>query len=428
MQPTHLWLTAAAGQLQPRPVLPVSASSCALATCPLYDTSALPREVCQNAPPFAWRASQVAEFERVALASAGQLQALTTANTGPGSPSAGGGGGGGLAASPNLQQLQSLAPQSGSFKFKPSARTSLLALVRWVALTARQRRRERDRFCSSRASAAAAAAALPASVRIVLATLPRLRRFAGSRPGGRGRRDAQQRRHARHAEPADARDDGQRARGRAAAHAGPRASAGQVRETPLLHLAAGHFALGTAQPLVASPFSYALARSAIRHELMKRVSGRTPEQIAQLVEDELRVQTEHPFEYQDDDEAVFRRWLPHELHGRVAPGGGSGAEVRGVLSARPHTLQVRSSPVARGGVRLAFESRGALAAVRALRVRRTWRWRGSSTACRCSAGSTTRSPRSASTPTRPPRSPTGAPLPSRLHLMRDVRPTAHESR
>jgi hypothetical protein len=80
--------------------------------------------------------------------------------------------------------------------------------------------------------------------------------------------------------------------------------------------------------------SCARIRSAIRTELMKGVAGLSAEQLSSVVDDTMRILSEHPFEFQDDDEPQFRAMLPHEVLG----GGRVGA---GVLAAHPHTLQVR---------------------------------------------------------------------------------------
>lgn len=71
--------------------------------------------------------------------------------------------------------------------------------------------------------------------------------------------------------------------------------------------------------------------SATKAALMRRVAGKTPEALAALVEDELRVLTENPYEYEDDDEQQFRRALPYEV---------AVAQQRGVLAARPHEEKV----------------------------------------------------------------------------------------
>jgi hypothetical protein len=65
---------------------------------------------------------------------------------------------------------------------------------------------------------------------------------------------------------------------------------------------------------------------------MQRVTGQPPEALAALIEDELRVLTENPYEYEEDDEDQFRRSLPHEVPGSLHGG---------VLTVQEHTAQVR---------------------------------------------------------------------------------------
>lgn len=51
-------------------------------------------------------------------------------------------------------------------------------------------------------------------------------------------------------------------------------------------------------------------------------------QLSLLLEAELRATSEHPYDYEEDDEARFRAVLRHEV-------------MPGVLAAEPHTPQVR---------------------------------------------------------------------------------------
>lgn len=67
----------------------------------------------------------------------------------------------------------------------------------------------------------------------------------------------------------------------------------------------------------------------LRHNILARVAGMRPEQLEMMLGEEIRVITENPFEFEDDDEATFRALLPHEV-----------AERKGVLSAKQHDLQV----------------------------------------------------------------------------------------
>jgi zinc finger protein DZIP1 len=72
--------------------------------------------------------------------------------------------------------------------------------------------------------------------------------------------------------------------------------------------------------------------SAIKAALMQRVTGQPPEALAALIEDELRVVTENPYEYEEDDEEQFRSTLPHEVPGALHGG---------VLTVQEHPAQVR---------------------------------------------------------------------------------------
>ncbi|GAX82377.1 hypothetical protein CEUSTIGMA_g9805.t1 [Chlamydomonas eustigma] len=54
----------------------------------------------------------------------------------------------------------------------------------------------------------------------------------------------------------------------------------------------------------------------LRAEVMARVTDRTPEQLSLLIEEELRVITENPYEYEDEDEQHFQSMLPYEMRGR----------------------------------------------------------------------------------------------------------------
>jgi len=71
--------------------------------------------------------------------------------------------------------------------------------------------------------------------------------------------------------------------------------------------------------------SRALYQASLSH-----VAGMGPDRLAVYVEEEARVHSEKPYEYEEDDEARFRHALPHEL-----PGTAYG----GVLSASSHTPQ-----------------------------------------------------------------------------------------
>lgn len=62
---------------------------------------------------------------------------------------------------------------------------------------------------------------------------------------------------------------------------------------------------------------------------MNRVAGLTPQQLAMLIEEEIRVISENPYEFEDDDEEQLRDLMPHEVKGR-----------RGVLATQPHDAQV----------------------------------------------------------------------------------------
>lgn len=59
------------------------------------------------------------------------------------------------------------------------------------------------------------------------------------------------------------------------------------------------------------------------------MAGLKPEQLDMMLAEEIRVITENPYEFEDDDEQRFRANLPHELPGR-----------QGVLSVQPHVMQV----------------------------------------------------------------------------------------
>lgn len=54
----------------------------------------------------------------------------------------------------------------------------------------------------------------------------------------------------------------------------------------------------------------------IKQRVMDRVGGQSPAQLHLMVEDELRVISENPYEYEGDDEIRFRSLLPHEIPGR----------------------------------------------------------------------------------------------------------------
>lgn len=47
-------------------------------------------------------------------------------------------------------------------------------------------------------------------------------------------------------------------------------------------------------------------RSALYQKSMSHVAGMGPPQLAKFIEEEAKVHTEKPFEYDDDDEARFR--------------------------------------------------------------------------------------------------------------------------
>eukprot|EP00955_Chlamydomonas_euryale_P025499 269097-Chlamydomonas_euryale.AAC.1 len=47
---------------------------------------------------------------------------------------------------------------------------------------------------------------------------------------------------------------------------------------------------------------------------MQRVAGQTPEQLEALISSELRVITENPYEYEEDDEANFKVWPRASIH------------------------------------------------------------------------------------------------------------------
>ncbi|GFR48246.1 hypothetical protein Agub_g10109 [Astrephomene gubernaculifera] len=66
----------------------------------------------------------------------------------------------------------------------------------------------------------------------------------------------------------------------------------------------------------------------IQQTVLKRVAGLKPEALDMMLAEEIRVITENPYEYGDDDEAVFRAMLPYEL-----------AERPGVLSVERHELK-----------------------------------------------------------------------------------------
>ncbi|KAG2493967.1 hypothetical protein HYH03_007896 [Edaphochlamys debaryana] len=67
---------------------------------------------------------------------------------------------------------------------------------------------------------------------------------------------------------------------------------------------------------------------AIQLAVLRRLAGVKPEALDMMLADEIRVITENPYEFEDDDEAHFRAVMKHEL-----------AERPGVLSVRPHDLQ-----------------------------------------------------------------------------------------
>ena len=63
---------------------------------------------------------------------------------------------------------------------------------------------------------------------------------------------------------------------------------------------------------------------------MSLIAGSTPDQLQLLIEEELRVITENPYEFEGDDNAKFRALLPHQLPAREH-----------VLSIQKHVDQVR---------------------------------------------------------------------------------------
>ncbi|KAJ9523881.1 hypothetical protein QJQ45_020074 [Haematococcus lacustris] len=69
---------------------------------------------------------------------------------------------------------------------------------------------------------------------------------------------------------------------------------------------------------------------ATKQRIMSRVAGLTVEELSQLLEKDLRAETDHPYDFEEDDEEQFRAALPHEV-----PGTRHG----GVRALQPHTLQ-----------------------------------------------------------------------------------------
>ncbi|KXZ55055.1 hypothetical protein GPECTOR_3g213 [Gonium pectorale] len=66
----------------------------------------------------------------------------------------------------------------------------------------------------------------------------------------------------------------------------------------------------------------------IQQGVLRRVAGVKPEALDMMLAEEIRVITENPYEFEDDDEDVFRSMMPYDLDERP-----------GVLSVKPHNLQ-----------------------------------------------------------------------------------------
>lgn len=80
-----------------------------------------------------------------------------------------------------------------------------------------------------------------------------------------------------------------------------------------------------------TPHRICAPRSLTQQELMRRVAGLGPEALEMMLQDEIRVITENPYEYADDEEERFQLSMPHEM-----------AERKGVRSVDSHSLEVSS--------------------------------------------------------------------------------------
>ncbi|KAG1661696.1 hypothetical protein FOA52_001973, partial [Chlamydomonas sp. UWO 241] len=74
--------------------------------------------------------------------------------------------------------------------------------------------------------------------------------------------------------------------------------------------------VGSPTPPPLPPLSNEAEMRRAKTSAMERVAGQSPEQLSNLINNELRVITENPYEYEDDDEAHFKSMLPYEVPGR----------------------------------------------------------------------------------------------------------------